>query len=270
MTHSLVSYSHIAPKVPVSYQIWMQLVTSLDDRSEMAEIEKIVSRDPGLVVKIMAVANSVYFGQGEGVNTLEESLMRLGSMEVVRLAAMLAFQDTTSEGLPLYGLTQKDFTTHSVNTAMLMAGLAKQANLTPGEAYTLGLVRGLGHWFIQQALRSQNISVRPYEGPLIEANTWEEDVLQINHAEFAANTLRQFRMPSPLLNTLSFYLRPHRATNVAGATLLLSCTEQAVRDVLPARRLQNASLPQDWYLAYAAETEFQDLCAKGHRLLSSL
>ena len=196
--------------------------------------------------------------------------MHLGSTEIVRLAGMLAFRDTTDEGLPLYGMSQRDFSRHSIYTAVLMGGMAAKGGLSPSMAYTLGLIRGLGHWFIQEALRSHNMGVRPYTGPLGEANLWEEDKLQINHAEFAANTLRQFRLSGDLLNTLAYYLRPHAAGNMAGATLLLHCTEQAVRDILPSRQMDPSILPGDWYLHYAPEKEFRALQIRGQQMLQSL
>lgn len=246
----------------------------MDQNAEIGDIKEIVERDPGLVIKLLAVANSAYFGQStdEGIGSLDEALMRLGSNEIIRLVGMLAFQDTTAEGLPLYGMGQKELTQLSVYTAMLMAHFATNENcrLTPGECYTLGLIRSLGHWFIQRALREQNISVRPYLGSLMEAHLWEEDLLRINHAEFAVNTLRQYRMPGKLLDPLAHYLRPHLAENTFCAHLLLSCTEQALRDFLPARLPAKSELEPDWYLHYTSQEDFDEFRTKSLKVIALL
>jgi len=93
---SILLKSYQAPRVPVSYQIWLQLVTKLEKDAGMDEIAELVNQDPGLVIKVLSVANSAFIGAGSGneVSSVESALMRLGSNEIVRIVGMLAFQDT--------------------------------------------------------------------------------------------------------------------------------------------------------------------------------
>jgi len=98
---SILLKSYQAPRVPVSYQIWLQLVTKLEKDAGMDEIAELVNQDPGLVIKVLSVANSAFIGAGSGneVSSVESALMRLGSNEIVRIVGMLAFSRYHHRGL---------------------------------------------------------------------------------------------------------------------------------------------------------------------------
>jgi HD-like signal output (HDOD) protein len=270
--NTILLKSYQAPRVPVSYQIWLQLVSKLEKDAGMEEIAELVNQDSGLVIKMLSVANSAFIGAGSGneVTSTDAALMRLGSNEIVRIVGMLAFQDTTTEGLPLYCLNQAEHIRHSVATAMLMAHFSAHTNLTEGEAYTLGMVCGMGRWFLQQTIRSQNIPLRPYTGPLIDSYGWEEDVLHINHAEFASNTMRAFKLPTTLLNPLTHYVRPMNSPNPTSSWMLLNCTEQATREQIPSRASNSSMVSADWYLRYDTQEQYSEFQKKSATVLGSL
>jgi HD-like signal output (HDOD) protein len=270
--NSILLKSYQAPRVPVSYQIWLQLVSKLEQDAPMDEIGELVNQDAGLVIKMLSVANSAFIGAGSGneVSSVDAALMRLGSNEIVRIIGMLAFQDTTSEGLPLYCLTQAEHTRHSVATALLMAHFSHHTCHSESQAYTLGMVCGMGRWFLQKTIRSQNIPLRPYSGPLLESYNWEEDILQINHAEFASNTMRAFKLPSTLLDPLTHYLRPLNSPNPTSSWMLLHCSEQATREQLPSRASTTNMVSADWFLRYDTEEQYAGFQRKSAAVLASL
>ena len=269
--HSILLKSYQTPRVPVSYQIWLQLVSKLEEDAAMGEIAELVNRDAGLVIKMLSVANSAFIGAGSGneVSTVDSALMRLGSNEIVRIVGMLAFQDTTTEGLPLYCLSQTEHIRHSVATAMLMAHFYKHTDLSESEAYTLGMICGMGRWLLQQSVRSQNIPLRPYSGPLLESHCWEEDILSINHAEFASNAMRAFKLPRTLLDPLTHYVRPLNSPNPASSWMLLHCSEQASREQLPSRASVDL-VETDWFLRYDTRERYAEFRKTSANVLSSL
>jgi HD-like signal output (HDOD) protein len=270
--NSILLKSYQAPRVPVSFQIWLQLFGKLESDAGMDEIAELVHQDAGLVIKMLSVANSAFIGAGSGneVSSVDSALMRLGSNEIVRIIGMLAFQDTTTEGLPLYCLTQAEHIRHSVATALLMAHFSSHTALTEGEAYTLGMVCGMGRWFLQQTIRSQNIPLRPYSGPLLESFSWEEDLLHINHAEFASNAMRAFKLPRTLLDPLTYYVRPLHSPNPTSSWMLLYCSEQATREQLPSRASTNNIVSADWFLQYGTKEQYSEFQKKSATVLTSL
>jgi HD-like signal output (HDOD) protein len=223
-------------KAPVAYHIWTQLITSTVRDGDLQAALPILNRDPGLTVKLLAVANSSAFaGMGE-VTDLAEALLRLGTMETLRIVAALVFRDVTNEGLPLWSLTQEQFLNLSLVTGGLMARHAAQAGIAPAAAQSLGLLRGLGHWFLQQAfLETGATPPSPYTGPYLESTTWEEENFGVSHTDYAAQVFAQNDLPPVLVEPLKQYLAPQPGPWLKAATLLRLATAHAARRVLPER-----------------------------------
>jgi hypothetical protein len=130
---------------------------------------------------------------------------------------------------------------HSLATGFLMREFSGRSDLHPAEAQTLGMIRGLGHWFIQQALRdsADEASTPPfplcYDGPLTEAATWEEETLHVNHADFGAFVLGRQSLPAALTDPLRNYLRPMDSPRPKASALLRLSAVHATAMVLPDR-----------------------------------
>ena len=244
-------------KAPVAYHIWTQLITSTVRDGDLQAALPILSRDPGLTVKLLAVANSSAFtGMGE-VTDLAEALLRLGTMETLRIVAALVFRDVTNEGLPLWSLNQEQFLNLSLTTGALMARHAPRADLAPATAQSLGLLRGLGHWFLQQAfLETGATPPAPYTGPYLESARWEEEHFGVTHAEYAAQVFAQNDLPAALVEPLRQYLAPAPGPWLKAATLLRLATAFAARQVLPHRTPVRPDQAADLALLELAPEDF--------------
>ncbi len=224
------------PRVPVAYHIWTQLMASTVREGDVQAALPILGQDPGLAAKLLTYANSVAFAGLSEVSDLEQAVMRLGTMETLRVVAALVFRDVTQDGLPFYALTQDDFLALSMETGRLMARHAERAGLRPAEGQSLGLLRGLGHWFLQQAFRDTKAEPpAPFAGPYLEAARWEEEQFGVNHAEYGAHVLAQNKLPPVLVEPLRLYLAPADGPWLKAATLLRLVTARAARRVIPAR-----------------------------------
>jgi HD-like signal output (HDOD) protein len=223
-------------KAPVAYHIWTELITSTVRDGDLQAALPILNRDPGLTVKLLAVANSSAFaGMGE-VTDLTEALLRLGTMETLRIVAALVFRDVTNEGLPLWSLNQEQFLNLSLATGSLMARHAARADLPPATAQSLGLLRGLGHWFLQQAfLETGATPPAPYTGPYLASAPWEQEHFGVTHADYAAQVFAENGLPAALVEPLRQYLAPEPGPWRRAATLLRLATAFAARQVLPHR-----------------------------------
>ena len=223
-------------KAPVAYHIWTQLITSTVREGDLQAALPILNRDPGLTVKLLAVANSSAFtGMGE-VTDLAEALLRLGTMETLRIVAALVFRDVTNEGLPLWALSQEQFLNLSLVTGTLMARHAECAAVPSAAAQSLGLLRGLGHWFLQQAfLETGATPPAPYTGPYLDSAAWEQEQFGVTHAEYAAEVFAQNDLPPVLVEPLKQYLAPPPGPWRKAASLLRLATVHAAHTVIPGR-----------------------------------
>ncbi len=232
---NLVRYIHLTPEVPISYFVWVELIT-VKDKDCLETFHRIISKDPGLIARVIHKANTIAYDKTP-VASLDEAIIRLGIDELIHLIGTIAIRDLTGEGLPLYNLTQKEFNDLSMLTGYLYAEFHKECELSMGEAYSVGMLRGIGHWFIQSTIQQHQLKLAPYTGSYSNVHTWEENVLGVNHAELGAFTLMKYKLPARLLDTIKSYVRPTKASSVRRAALLRLCTDLAYNKIIPNRTI---------------------------------
>ncbi len=220
---------------PVSYQVWVQLIKLPDATTTLENIQQIIEQDQGLMVRVLHSANAVHFADRPPVASIGEAIMRLGIQEVIRTVAVMAFRDTTGEGLTIYEIPQERAIMTALITGLFMAHFYESTGLTEEESHTLGLLGSLGFALIQQAVRQHNLALQPYTGPMIKAHLWEQKMLQTNHARFGAAALKACRIPNKLLSPLVNYLNPALSSYPRTSYRLRICLAEAYSIVLPER-----------------------------------
>ena len=110
-----------------------------------AEVATVMSREPGLSLRVLRVANSAYYGLTRSISTIDRALVLLG-LDAVRGIAAAACLDRTvrraSENAPL---DMDALVRHSLATAVAAEALAsiRHRPLAP-EAFIAGLLHNLG------------------------------------------------------------------------------------------------------------------------------
>lgn len=231
----LISSIHATPKLPIAYDIWAELMRRVDDGGvTMQDVGKIVSRDASLVAKILSLANSAYFSLKEHVSSIEDALLRIGTVEIMKLVAFLSFRETTKGGLPIYGITQKEYMELSVATGLFMGHFSGNCGLTVTEGYTLGLLRGIGHWLIQGKAQSIN-TLNYFTGPYMQVATWETQAVNGTHVDYSVELIERINMPKNMVDIVRHYLNPFKAANTKAASYLHISTFESTNIALAGR-----------------------------------
>jgi EAL and modified HD-GYP domain-containing signal transduction protein len=102
------------------------------DATSFEQLERVISEDPGLSLKLVKLANSAFFGGRHRAGTIRQALMTLGSVAVRRWATMMV----------LAGVSDRP--SHLLELGLLRARLCELvAARTPGtetdRAFTVGL-----------------------------------------------------------------------------------------------------------------------------------
>jgi EAL and modified HD-GYP domain-containing signal transduction protein len=110
----------------------LRALSLLAPDASFEELERVISEDPGLSLKLARLANSAFFGGRRRVGTVREALIMLGTVTVRRWATMLALAGAG------------DRPCHLLETGLLRARLCEQlARRMPGcepeRAFTAGL-----------------------------------------------------------------------------------------------------------------------------------
>ena len=136
---------YLPPMPVVAQEI---LIASNDHTSDMDDIAQIIKKDPALTAKIVGMANSAFFGFGRNVTTLEQAIINVLGLDLVKgfalsLAMSGVFNPEKCENFDL-----KRYWCSAFLTAELATGFANhidsKQSLDPNELYLYGLLHNIG------------------------------------------------------------------------------------------------------------------------------
>jgi c-di-GMP phosphodiesterase len=115
-----------------TYRLRALSLLSRGDMSSFEQLERVISEDPGLSVKVVKLANSAFFGRRHPIGTIRQALVQLGTVAVRRWATLLV----------LAGVTDRP--NHLLELGLLRARLcelvaSRFTAAEPDRAFTIGL-----------------------------------------------------------------------------------------------------------------------------------
>jgi putative nucleotidyltransferase with HDIG domain len=178
---------------------------------DQAAVEEVVERDSVLSAKLLALANSAYFGLARPVASLREVLFYLGHTEVYRLAIAVSLSGILSRKAQAYAMDEGQLWRHSLLTAKCAENLAVSSSpsvrVDESAAYTAGLLHDIGKIIFNQALPTdmQRELNSALENAKKSGRVIERDLLGTDHAEVGACLLDQWKLPRPIVQAVAFH-----------------------------------------------------------------
>ncbi|PKL83978.1 MAG: histidine kinase [Ignavibacteriae bacterium HGW-Ignavibacteriae-3] len=186
------------PSLP---QVITEVSMMLDDeRTNANDLCKVISRDQGIVAKLLAVANSPLYGLPRRVSTVEFAIIIIGFEHIknilVALSLVEAFKTRNSSDW-----NQNVYWTHSLLTATAAKRIADDLRYPKsGEVFTAGLLHDLGLAVLQRFLNSdfkKIILLKEKEDITFLAA--EEKILGFTHQDIGEFLLEKWNFP-PYIN----------------------------------------------------------------------
>ena len=195
------------PSIPV---VMMEVTNLLANPNTSAgELGKIISKDQGLVTKILRVANSPLYGLPRKVSTIEFAIVILGFTHikniVVALSAFEAFNSKNDEKWD-----RKKFWAHSIMTATVAKNISEEIGYRKsGEAFIAGLLHDLGVSVIQRFFAKQFKEVIDIvENQKMRYLNAELKVLGLSHGEIGQYLSERWNLPESLGETIQHHHKP--------------------------------------------------------------
>ena len=187
------------------------LIASNDDSSDMDDIARIIKKDPGLTAKILGMANSAFFGFGRNVSTIEEAIINVLGLDLVKgfalsLAMSSVFDPTKCESFDI-----KRYWCSAFLTAELASGFTnhideKQA-LDPNQLYLYGLLHNIG--ILVLVNRFPNIMTELFieaqadkEKRLID---YEKGTIDFNHHDAGGWLAEKWKLPYEIIDVIEHH-----------------------------------------------------------------
>lgn len=222
-------------QLPSLPDIYWQLVRATENPdTSIADIAKLVERDPAMSVKVLQLANSAYFGLPQKTESIARAVTYLG---VENLKGLLVAAHVFGSGMfpETEGLTSSELRDSALMTATLARQMVKDPKLADA-AFAAGIMRDVG-----QIVLARDPSKR-YSEVLREAkktgepvHVVESRVLGVTHGVVGAYLLGVWGLPFILAEAVAHHAAPSEVTE--GNTDVLGAVHLA--DGLVGAVLQN-------------------------------
>jgi putative nucleotidyltransferase with HDIG domain len=190
-----------------------------------------VAKHPGMVARLLKIANSPIFGQTGRIQSLDDAIGLLGLDMVASL--FFSMQVLTMETPPKASRLEVEVLwAHCVQVSVLVRRIGlqmKAPSASTREAVTAALLHDLGKVVMANAMpvefaaaQTRSVSERI---PLWQA---EQPILGNTHAEVGACLLRLWGFPRTLVEAVAHHHAPHRASAEASKSVLMVHLADAV------------------------------------------
>ncbi len=214
MNKQLLEAVRQCPNLPTLPTIAMQ-VLELAKKSEadIAEIARVISKDPALSGKILKTVNSSFYGRSQHVSTVSNALVILGLQSVKTL--VLGFSLVTNlKGNKSEGFNHLAYWKRSICAATAARIIATRARLVQQEeAFLIALLMDIGMLVLDQVLG-------PRYGQLNVQGMSHEDLpaaelaaLEASHAEVGGWLVESWKLPPVLTAPIEFHHDPEKITD---------------------------------------------------------
>lgn len=194
------------PSLPT---IVTDLLQALGDRDvHVDRLAAGIARDQAMSARVLAVANSPFYGVQNKVGTIHDAIIVLGIGAVARLVAAAAisglFTPAAGSG---FDLTR--FWRHGMGTALCARALAAVIDLEPQQAFTTGLLHDIGQ-LILATLRPEvyrRSAARREERDCLMHEA-ELELLGYDHARVGEALAERWRLPADMSRAVGRHHAP--------------------------------------------------------------
>ena len=193
----------------------------LEDALEMLDntavnipsISGIISKDQGLVTKILTIANSPLYGLQRKVTSIDFAIMVLGFNELRNIILVLSLVESFKNKTDKY-LDQKEFWLHSYLTGCAAKRISEDLDFpNEGEAFVAGFLHDMGISVIHKYFHSKFIEI--YDTAAEKKTGFEEaefEALGRNHQMIGSYLAERWNFPEILCEAILNHHSPEAST----------------------------------------------------------
>jgi len=192
------------PTMPAIASAVLQTMENADVNGVV--LAKLIERDAALTARVLAVANSPFYGFSRKITTVELALVLLGLSTIKEIIISLILQG-------IFAKTQSSildinvFWRYSVFCGSTSRFLARKLGYrVAGEAFVAGLMHDIGILIEAQYLTNEFVQIQRLQHKngisLVEA---ELEVLQCTHCDIGAWFAEKWQLPAQLIESLYYH-----------------------------------------------------------------
>ncbi len=196
-------------KLPTPPDVYFELSRLMQSPTAgVADVAKVVSRDPALSAKLLQLINSAYFGTGQSTTSIHQAVALLG-IDRLRYIALTASVFASPEMDNGRGFSLQDIQQTSMRAAMLARSFAQPSQRDEVFATTLLHDVGLVVLAVCRRAEFEVFTDRVKRGE--DRLEVERDLFGVTHADVGARLLAIWGLPSVLVDGVQYHNDPGSA-----------------------------------------------------------
>ena len=258
----VVQSAFTLPAMPASTVRLAALIASHNYNVE--DVVEIVSFDPVLTLRIIRAANSAATGGATPATSVKEAAMRIGSAQLLSLAAATHARGIMKSELPEFGLAGGELWQHGITTALVAELLPDYCTTPiPAETFTAALLHDIGKLNLARFLNAETLAWlhRARAQGNASALEAEREILNVHHGELGGMIAQHWKLPDSIVQAIIHHHTPEEGCTTACHTVYLAnLVAKSVQAILAASSLPLDPAPST--LAHLGTTtdQLQQLC----------
>ncbi len=126
---------------------------------EIEDLADIINQDPGLMARIIGLANAAYFGQKNPITTVQDAIIRVLGINMVKSMALSISVSGAFQANSCSGFSTKEYWFNAIGCATLSRMMALRIPAgqrpDPDKVYLSGLLHNLGHLVLAHVFPSK-------------------------------------------------------------------------------------------------------------------
>ncbi len=217
-----------AASLPQMPKVVQELIDSLkDDDVDLAKLAAKVKQDQVISAKVLRLANSSYYGSKGKVGTIDDAITLIGLNAfrtlIIASGVVGAFKQVPGLDLPAFWKT-------SMLVANISRALARHNKLDGEEAFTVGLMHGIGQLMLHMGFPEGAAKVAENcKGRSVgERKGVERTILAVDHCQVGAELAKRWHFPAEIQESILHYADPAQAGTQAKLVYVAVLVSQEV------------------------------------------
>jgi putative nucleotidyltransferase with HDIG domain len=199
---------HELPTLPA---IVIELNRKLQDHDTPVEdLIETIETDQAIVLKILKMVNSAFYGCRSQVSNLRQAVVLLGFGTIRNAVLSVSIINAFKEEKALEGLNMQEFWRHSVAVAVSAKKLAETTGMaSPDDSFVAGLLHDVGKVVLFHFFR--DLFEQIWHHMKSSRSTFfvaESETTPVDHTMIGGSLTRKWRLPDELVNTILHHHQP--------------------------------------------------------------
>ncbi|MBU2713242.1 HDOD domain-containing protein [Zooshikella harenae] len=181
-------------KLPVFNQVAIKLQNAISTNCSMAQVEKLILKDPALASEVLRVANSAMFSGLSKLESIQQALVRLGTRQVLNIVMVTSQKQMFKAQHPVLNKIMLKLWQHASASAGGCHWIAIKSGYKniKDQAFLIGLLHDLGSLVILKVLDEilqENEPIQLTESVIIE-------LINTLHTKYGSQVMESWELPS--------------------------------------------------------------------------